>query len=313
MCFILSLVLMFNCLTAVAKNNMTLTQYGDDPNYIDVVVQSENVQLSSYGTITFESVDTDNVYIIDKDTDTYEGSSYLAYYDKFLNGEYSYIEFYALKSEFENGGTIHVAGVSSVFKNTIAYTPVTNAIIELNDMGIISGDPDGDLRLNDSLTRAEMAAIVCRLQAVKDIPEVFDQTFTDVPVDHWAAAYIDLAQKAKIINGNGDGTFRPEDKVTYDEAIKMLTSLIGYSPMADELGGYPIGYEIVAMQTKLTDGIAFSGTDVCPRRDIFFMSFGVLDIPLMSQTSYGENPSYVIMDGTNDVPYHTLRTDIFGE
>ena len=43
------------------------------------------------------------------------------------------------------------------------------------------------------------------------------------------------------------------------------------------------------------------------------MCGNALDIPLMSQTSYDENPSYVIMDGTNGVPYHTLRTDIFGE
>ena len=92
----------------------------------------------------------------------------------------------------------------------------------------------------------------------------------------------------------------------------MLTSLIGYEPKARDMGGYPEGFEKAADEIGLTDGIVYNGTDFCLRSDVMIMCGRALDIPLMSQTSYGENAGYVIMDGTNGAPYHTLRTDVFG-
>lgn len=312
-CFILSATLIFGCTAAVAKNNMTLTQYGNDQDYTEVTVNANNIKKNPDGSITFGGEDKKTTYIIDGDTDIYENSTYAAYEDKFLTGEYTFIDFYALKSETEKGGTVHVAAINSLAKGIVNFTPETNAASNLIDLGIIIGDLTGNLRYEDAVTRAEMAAIVCRLLGMKDVPEGSEQVFTDVPVGHWASAYIDSAWYAKIINGNGDGTFRPEDKVTYQEAIKMLTSLIGYEPKARDMGGYPEGFEKAADEISLTDGIVYNGTDFCLRSDVMIMCSRALDIPLMSQTSYGENAGYIIMDGTNGAPYHTLRTDVFGE
>ncbi len=310
-CFVLSAALIFGCAAAFAKNNMTLTQYGDDQDYTEVTVNANNIKKNPDGSITFGGEDKKTTYIIDGDTDIYENSTYAAYEDKFLTGEYTFIDFYALKSETEKGGTVHVAAINSLAKGIVNFTPETNAASNLIDLGII-GDLTGNLRYEDAVTRAEMAAIVCRLLGMKDAPEGSEQAFTDVPAGHWAAAYIDSARYAKIINGNGDGTFRPEDKVTYQEAVKMLTSLIGYEPKARDMGGYPEGFEKAADEIGLTDGIVYNGTDFCLRSDVMIMCGRALDIPLMSQTSYGENAGYVIMDGTNGAPYHTLRTDVFG-
>ncbi len=62
----------------------------------------------------------------------------------------------------------------------------------LQGLGIISGDPDGNLHLDDSLTRAEMAAVVCRLLGMKEISNKAT-VFSDVPTEHWASGYIDTA------------------------------------------------------------------------------------------------------------------------
>ena len=312
-CFVLTAALIFSCTAAFAENNMTLTQYGDDPNYTEVMVNANNIKKNSDGSVTFNGEDKKTTYIIDDDTDIYENSTYAAYEDKFLTSEeYTFIDFYALKSETEKGETVHVAAINSLSKGVVNFAPETNAASNLIDLGIIIGDLTGNLRYEDAVTRAEMAAIVCRLLGMKDMPEGSEQVFTDVPVGHWASAYIDSARNANIINGNGDGTFRPEDKVTYDEAIKMLASLIGYEPKARGMGGYPEGFEKAADEISLTDGIVYNGTDFCLRSDVMIMCSRALDIPLMSQTSYGENAGYIIMDGTNGAPYHTLRTDIFG-
>jgi len=46
--------------------------------------------------------------------------------------------------------------------------------------------------------------------------------FTDVPSDHWAKTQIDEFTQQGIVNGCGDGTFRPNSGVTREEFSKVL-------------------------------------------------------------------------------------------
>lgn len=189
----------------------------------------------------------------------------------------------------------------------------------LLSLGIISGDPNGDLRLGDSLTRAEMSVIICGLQGINGAPNAADTVFGDVDKSHWASGYINAAYNSKIINGNEDGTFRPEDKVTYQEAVKMLVSLLGYAPKADTLGGYPEGYLETARRHGLTSGVEFSPETPCTRGDVFVLAENALDIPLMMQKDDADPGVYVICDGTLnekgeiEVPLRTLITENFSE
>lgn len=49
-----------------------------------------------------------------------------------------------------------------------------------------------------------------------------NETLTDMSDDHWAYAAVKTLNNAGVINGFEDGTFRPEDKVTREQFIKML-------------------------------------------------------------------------------------------
>lgn len=75
---------------------------------------------------------------------------------------------------------------------------------------------------------------VTRAEAIKIILTMFDaeveplgsgdQTgFTDVPTNHWAAAYIRTAFSKGIVNGYDDGTFQPTTPLTRAEFVKMLS------------------------------------------------------------------------------------------
>lgn len=311
-CFLIA-VLVFNCTAAFAKNNMTLTQYGDDKNYTEVMVKANNIKKNSDGSITFNGDDTKITYVIDDDTDIYENSTYAAYEDKFLTGEYIFIDFYALKSETEKGGTVHVAAVNSLAKGVVNFTSETNAASNLIDMGIITGDLTGDLRYEDAVTRAEMAAIVCRLQAMGEAPETNEPVFSDVPAEYWASGYIKAAHDAGIINGDEDGSFRPNDEVNYAEALKMIVCLLGFEPYAADNGGYPYGYITTALRRSLIDDIYFEPDDPCSRGDVMIFAYKALDTPIMGRQTYGSPGSYVIFDGTLGTPYQTLRTAMFGK
>ncbi len=126
----------------------------------------------------------------------------------------------------------------------------------LGTLNIMTGDAGG-FRPNDTITRAEFAAIVSRVLGLENAAKASGgaTNYNDVPATHWAAGYINLASSLQIINGYGDGNFGAEDPVTFEQALKMLVVALGYKDDADAKGGYPVGYMIVAAEKGLTDDV----------------------------------------------------------
>ncbi len=162
------------------------------------------------------------------------------------------------------------------------------AVETLNALGIMIGDDKGNFNPDASITRAETAAIVTRIKALGEAASAAGGTnFSDVPADHWAAGYINLAEQSKIINGYGDGTFGPSDAVTYEQVIKMIVAALGYTPEADTKGGYPTGYLIIANRENITKGVSVTPGAEAPRAAVARLVFNALDVPLMEQANYG--------------------------
>lgn len=55
------------------------------------------------------------------------------------------------------------------------------------------------------------------------VPALAVSTFSDVPEDHWAADAIQEAVADGIVNGYGDGTFKPANSVTKNQFAVMLS------------------------------------------------------------------------------------------
>ncbi len=138
-------------------------------------------------------------------------------------------------------------------------------ITYLAENGIMAGDPDGNLRLDDAVTRAEASKV---LYATFEINSAADESFSDVDVSHWANGYIAAMKNAGIINGYPDGTFRPENNVSYAEFIKMTVEALGKGEEANEKGGYPEGYVSVASDAGILEGLSFKNDDAAIRNDI---------------------------------------------
>ena len=140
-----------------------------------------------------------------------------------------------------------------------------NQITYLAENGIMTGDPDGNLRLDENITRAEASKV---LSVAFDIDSAAGESFSDVDELHWANSYIAVMKKSGIINGYPDGTFRPEDNVSYAEFIKMTVEAIGNGEEAKAQGGYPEGYIKEASKLGITAGLAFANDDAAIRNDI---------------------------------------------
>lgn len=181
----------------------------------------------------------------------------------------------------------------------------------LNSLGIMNGDPDGSLRLNDSITRAEAAKMLCIAKTTQDFIDSSEITdsFNDVPESHWAYRYICYAKKNGIANGDENGNFNPEANITNAEITKMVVSLLGYSVFADINGGYPAGYMMAATRFGITDGLTLITDSSAIRSDVGIMINNALDTPLMVNTSENGDEEFSIMDGNNGEPRKTLLTE----
>ncbi len=193
-----------------------------------------------------------------------------------------------------------------------------DAAAELGKYGIMNGDPDGNLRLADTVSRAEFAKMI---MAAKD-GRVYAPTktvFTDVNSEHWAAGYIMKAVEYGILNGMGDGTFAPETTVTGEQALKMVLCALGYSGPSEEKGGYPTGYYAVAEELGLWNRNTSDGTLPASRATVAILLEKALDIPLREEKKiYFFNDSgrldvqleITVHDGTNGASLLTFRTGL---
>lgn len=181
----------------------------------------------------------------------------------------------------------------------------------LSSLGIMNGDPDGNMRLNDNITRAEAAKMLCIAKTTQDVIDSSEitESFKDVPESHWAYRYICYAKKNGIVNGDENGNFNPEANITNAEIAKMVVSLLGYSVFADNNGGYPIGYMLAATRFGVTDGLTLVTDSPAIRNDVGIMINNALDIPLMVNTSENGEEEFSIMDGNNGYPGKTLLTE----
>ncbi len=188
--------------------------------------------------------------------------------------------------------------------STFAYTDVAEGTIVseavgiLSNLNILTGFEDGTFRPDETVTRAQMAAIICRLLGYEDQAQssMGSTVFNDVAADHWASGYVNVAQAQQIINGYGDGNYGPEDKVTYEQAVKMIVSALGYDLAATAKGGYPTGYLAIASAEGITKKANGKVGDAAARSTIAVLAYNALEVNLFEQdkwtTDGGDEYSY---------------------
>lgn len=99
----------------------------------------------------------------------------------------------------------------------------------LESLGVLKGS-DGDLRLNDKLTRQELMVMTARLMGEEATAEnfKFESPFPDV--DHpYFEPFIAWAYNKGLTTGYPDGTFGPTDEVSVQMLQTFLLRVLGYA------------------------------------------------------------------------------------
>lgn len=105
-----------------------------------------------------------------------------------------------------------------------------SAAERMAEKGILTGYGDGYYYGGQNVTRAQMAVVACRVLGKEPEAKALagKTAFNDVTDAHsWATGYINYAVANKIFVGDGDGNFRPDDNVKYEEAVKVIVCVLG--------------------------------------------------------------------------------------
>lgn len=174
-----------------------------------------------------------------------------------------------------------------------AASTATSAEIQvLTDLGIIKGYEDGSFRPDDVITRAEVVAIINRVQGLSDAAKAASgvSIYSDVKATDWFAGDVNLATQMGVISGDGDGTFRPNDQVKYEEAVKMVVAALGYNKeYVMKQGGWPTGYLVIATQAEVTKGLSVTAGEPAYRGVVAKLVYQALTAPMMVLSTYDDD------------------------
>lgn len=127
-------------------------------------------------------------------------------------------------------------------------TEYQNNIGLLKATGVIPQDAEYDI--SKTVTRGEMIKTAMKLIGLDSSAYSGKQFYSDVDEENPYYSYISEATQIGIISGDG-GMFRPDDKALYEEAAKIVVTILGYDIPAQSRGGYPEGYLVTASQLGL--------------------------------------------------------------
>ncbi|MGH1296019.1 S-layer homology domain-containing protein [Bacillus pretiosus] len=92
-------------------------------------------------------------------------------------------------------------------------------VLAVTELGIFTGDENGNFRPKATLTRAEMAQVLTRAFGLQVQGTA---KFKDVPKGHWAENAINAVGSNGISVGDGKGNFAPNMKVTREQYAQFL-------------------------------------------------------------------------------------------
>lgn len=184
---------------------------------------------------------------------------------------------------------ISTVAMAVTFTDIEEGSTYAEATAVLSDLGILKGYEDGTFGPDKVITRAEVVAVVNRLQGLSDAAKAAGGAtqYTDVPSTEWYAGDVNLATQMGIISGDGNGLFRPNDQVKYEEAVKMVVAALGYNQeYVMKRGGWPTGYLVIATEAEISKGMSAGAGDPAYRGIVAKLAYNALTAPTFAFKEY---------------------------
>lgn len=146
----------------------------------------------------------------------------------------------------------------ALISNTVEFADVADSYAkdEINAMGarmIIRGVDGRNFEPDREITRAEFAAIVIR--ALGLAAGTGESSFTDVRSSDWFCGAVETAARYGLILGYDDGTFRPNDKITREQALVIISRAMKLAKIEPNL----TGEKVTSLLSAFLDDTSISG------------------------------------------------------
>ncbi len=148
-------------------------------------------------------------------------------------------------TQVQRRDSIYYAVINSLTNSTysVVWHPLEFADAEqhwagkaINDMGsrmVIEGTGGGMFSPDRNITRAEFAAIIVRGLGLK--LEKGNTPFSDVKSSAWYASAVATASAYGLVNGFQDGTFRPNENITREQAMVIMAKAMTLTGLKAQL------------------------------------------------------------------------------
>lgn len=140
-------------------------------------------------------------------------------------------------------------------------------IYDLHAMGILEGYGDDTVRPEQTITRAEFAAMLAKASGA-DVSGLTESVFSDIDGGAWYAPYVAWAYQTGITVGTSANTFSPDAAITRQDMAVMLCRFAAYRNMdltaavsasafadADDIGDYARQAVSVLQQCGVIHGV----------------------------------------------------------
>lgn len=202
----------FKDITIDVSNKAGVVELNKKAYELSKTYNENNAEAKSVETLVDKHI-TKTVTVTEKGTNRVLGKIILTKYDVFKADNFKgFVNIAAMKD------------INSLYTPELeswAKEPVLNALYE----GQLNGYEDHTLRLNNSVTRAEFAKMLVEMRGMK-VDSKAKENFSDVNESDWFKPYVATLAQLGIVAGDGDGTFRPNDTITRQEAAIMIAKAI---------------------------------------------------------------------------------------
>ena len=189
---------------------------------------------------------------------------------------------------------------ASSLNNTAIQMAITLGAMEPSQTG----------SLDAAVTRGTFAKMLVSFSAYRDSAAKqgnLGTLYKDVPGSSAYAPYVRIAVQQGWMNGYTDGSFRPDNAVTLEEACTAVLKLLGYK-MTDLNGAFPAAQLNKAQEIGLRNQLVRSQGQTMNYEDCALLLYNALTANTASGSAYGTSLGFTVSDGQVDTSTVMLKS-----
>ena len=195
-----------------------------------------------------------------------------------------------------------VLPVRAAGNNTAVQVAVT--------LGGLTADQTDEASLDAALSRGQLAKLLTAFSAYRESATSQGTTgklFSDVTADNCWAPYIRIAVQQGWLSGYTDGSFRPDNGVTLEEACTAVLKLLGYD-VTTLSGSFPAAQLNKASSLGLRANLSRKQGEAMTLADGAVLLYNALTAATSEGSVYGTSLGFTVTNGQLDTSSILLRS-----